>query len=224
MAKSNLILAMVCSLVVLAFTRSAHAEDSWTETVAFARSDASSIKVFEPDGYTASISVDGQAQSDAVPTVLRVPNSDAFYVVTLTAPNGAKWSKKIETKKSFVTELRVKHTAGAAGSPGAKAKKYFGKFSMSSKMACDVADGGKIKIEFVGADGNSAASFIMAMNKPFTGEVADGDYSVRTFRVENDGTFTYRNTRTAAIHNDGWQALLFCHPKGGGADIQVTAK
>ena len=223
MAKSNL-LVVVCSLFVsLAFARSAHAEDSWTETVAFTRSDASAIKVFEPDGYTASINVEGNAQSDAVPTVLRVPNSDAFYVVTITAPSGAKWSKKIETKKSFVTELRVKHTA-AAGTPGAKAKKFFGKFAMSSNMPCDTADGGKIKIEFLGADGNAAASFIMTMNKPFTGEVADGDYSVRTFRIETNGTLVYRNTRTAAVHTDGWNALLFCNPKGGGADIQVTAK
>ena len=224
MAKSNL-LVVVCSLFVsLAFARSAHAEDSWTETVAFARSDASAIKVFEPDGYTASISVDGNAQTDAVPTVLRVPNSDAFYVVTITAPSGAKWSKKIETKKSFVTELRVKHTATAAGGGGGAKKKYFGKFAMSAKMPCDTADGGKIKIEFVTPEGAAAASFIMTMNKPFTGEVPDGDYSVRTFRVETDGTFTYRNTRNGAIHGDGWNALLFCNPKGGGADITVFAK
>lgn len=223
MAKSNL-LVVVCSLFVsLAFARSAHAEDSWTETVAFARSDASAIKVFEPDGYTASISVEGNAQTDAVPTVLRVPNSDAFYVVTITAPSGAKWSKKIETKKSFVTELRVKHTAAAAAGGGAR-KKFFGKFSMSPKMTCDSSDGSKLKIDFVAEDGSTAGSFVMAGGKGFTGEVAEGDFQVRVFRVDPDGTTTYRNTRTAAIHADGWKAMLFCNPKAVGADITVSAK
>jgi hypothetical protein len=224
-AKSNL-LVVVCSLFVsLAFARSAYAEDSWTETVSFRRGDAAAIKVFEPDGYTASVTVDGAAQSDQVPTVLRVPNADSFVLVTITATNGSKWSKKIETKKGSVTELRVKHTAAAAAAPGAKpGRKYFGKFAMSTKMPCDTADGGKIKIEFVTPEGVAAASFIMSMNKPFTGEVPDGDYQVRTFRVETDGTFTYRNTRNGAVHNDGWSALLFCNPKGGGADIQVSAK
>lgn len=212
---------LVVILVIVGSAGVASAEDSWTETVAFTRGDASAIKVFEPDGYTAAVTVGGETQSDAVPTVLRVPNSDAFVVVTITAPNGAKWSKKIETKKNHVTELRVKHIAAVAKAPGG-AKKFFGKFVSSTKLPCRV-DSSKTKIEFVGGDGTSVASFLMTENKSFTGEVPEGDYSVRTFRVDPDGTSTYRNTRNASIKADGWVATIFCDPKTG-VDISVSAK
>jgi len=220
-----MLLVLVCSLFVgLGFARTAHAEDSWTETVAFRRADQAAIKVFEPDGYTATVTVDGQAQTDQVPTVLRVPNADSFVLVTLTAPSGAKWSKKIETKRGSVTELRVKHVAAAGGGAApTKARKWFGKFAMSTKLPC-TKDGAAFKVEFLDGAGNSAASFTMNDQKPFTGEVPDGEYQVRTFRVEADGTATYRNTRNAVVHADGWVATLFCAAKGGGIDIQVTAK
>jgi hypothetical protein len=118
-------IAIACCV---AFTSVAAAEDTWTPTVSFSRGDSSSIKVFEPDGYKASITVGGEMQSDTVPAVLRVPNADDFVVVTITAPSGAKWSKKIETKKYQVTELRVKHQAAAQPGPGGAAKKLFGHF------------------------------------------------------------------------------------------------
>ena len=204
---------------VVAFASVAYAEE-WSETHSFARGDASAIKVFEPDGYTASVTVDGNVQSDQVPTVLRVPNSDNFVVVTITAPGGAKWSKKIETKKYQVTELRVKHTPAAQAQPSGSKRKFFGKFTNSKAKPCAVEDNIKTKVEFVTSDGTSAASFMLPGSMSLTGEVPEGDYSVRTFRVDPDGTTTYRNTRSASIKADGWVATMFCTTNGG-VDISV---
>jgi hypothetical protein len=156
--------ALVVTAVVVASP--AEAQDSWTETVSFTRSEASGIKVSEPDGYAVSIKGEGVAQKDNVPTVLRVPNTEAFYVLTFTAPNGATWSTKVETKRSHITELRVKHTTAAASSPAAS-RKFYGKFSMSKKSPCK-EDGSGQKIDFVSPDGSVAASFTMTGAKSFT--------------------------------------------------------
>jgi hypothetical protein len=213
--------SLFIAVCVVGFAAPAFAEDSWTETVAFSRGDASAIKVFEPEGYTASVTVGGETQKDQAPTVLRVPDGDAFYTVTLVAPNGSKWSKKIETKKGRVTELRVKHTAGAAPSSGGAAKKkYFGKMVQSTKLPCAV-DNSSSRLDFVDAGGTTAASFVIPTGKNITGEVPEGEYTVRTFRVDPDGTATYRNTRNATIKGDGWVATLFCTEKSGGVDVQV---
>jgi hypothetical protein len=211
---------IVCCVVGL--SASAFAEDTWTETVAFSRGDTSAIKVFEPEGYTASVTIGGETQKDQVPTVLRVPDGDAFYVVTMVAPSGSKWSKKIETKKGRITELRVKHTAAAAAQPGGSARKFFGKFALSTKLPC-AADNSSTRVDFVTADGATAATFTIPSGKGITGEVPEGEFSVRTFRVDADGTATYRNTRTASIKADGWVGTLFC-PKTGGVDIQFASK
>jgi hypothetical protein len=211
---------VVTAVAVIAPT--AEAQDSWTETVSFARSAASGIKVLEPDGYTVSIKAEGLAQKDSVPTVLRVPNTEAFYVLTFTAPSGATWSTKVETKTGQITELRVKHTSAASPSPAAS-RKFFGKFAMSKKSPCK-EDGSGQKIDFVAADGSVAASFTMTGAKSFTADVLEGDYTVRTFRTDRDGTVTYRNTRKGSIRADGWSAVFFCSNEGGGVDVQISGR
>lgn len=216
---SRMLVVAVCTVVA---TTAAFAEDSWIETVAFSRGDASAIKVFEPEGYTASITVGGETQRDQVPTVLRVPDGDAFVVVTLAAPNGAKWSKKIETKKGRITELRVKHTAAAAAAPAGAKRKFFGKFIMSTKSPC-ATDDSSSRVDFVAADGTTAATFTIPSGKGLTGEVPEGEFTVRTFRVDPDGTATYRNTRNASIKADGWIGTLFC-TKSSGFDISFSSK
>lgn len=221
--KSPISFIAAIPVLLALFAQTAHAEDSWSKTVAFSRSEASAIKVFEPENYRASVTIGDNTSGDTVPTVLQVPNSDAFYTVTITAPNGATWQTKVETKKNAVTELRIKHIA--SNTTNAPARKYFGKLrpSKQKETLCTFDDvpNAAARIDFVDSAGTTVVS------KRFNGtaisvEVPAGEYEIRTFRLNPGEEPVYRNTRKGTVTADGWQAAVFCPPSG--VDIQFYSK
>ena len=57
--------------VVCLASQVATADDRWSAQADFRRSDASSIKVHEPDGYKVTIKIGDEVISDTVPSVFK---------------------------------------------------------------------------------------------------------------------------------------------------------
>lgn len=215
---SSVVVGLV-ALVVLA--RPAAAEDTWSKTVAFSRSDASAIKVVEPEGYRVTVTAPDGVLSDTAPAVFKLPPGDAFYLVTLTAPGGAQWSNKIEVKKYQTTELRVKHVAaGPAPAPGpapAAARTYIG--SVRNKVA---TCGKKLaaRVEFINAAGAVVKNLEIKVGAMDQASLPGGTYDVRAYVWDagaND--WTYQTTQKAQIDADNWSATLACGK--GALEIQL---
>ncbi len=203
-------LTLAVPLLVALCAQSAQAEDTWSKTIAFSKSDASAIKVFEPEGYKASITIDGKIQSDAIQVLLKTPNTDGFYTVTITAPNGVSWKTKVETKKFAVTELRVKHIIAAATAVAPAKAKFFGKIALQAggKNNCRV-NGTVERIDFVNEEGVTAASASI-LDKAISIEVPGGTYAVRRFHIDERGNVDYRTTTSVTINGDGWSGIVQC--------------
>jgi hypothetical protein len=219
--KSVAILFATASAFIAINAQSAYAEDTWTKTVTFTRSDASAIKVTEPEGYRASITVGDATSGDILPTAfLNIPNAEAFYTVTFTAPGGATWKTKVETKKFFVTELRAKHVAAAPTAAPTSKQKFFGKLrpSKQKESVCGYQKD-YTKVEFVDSSGSVAAS-VNFKGKVLSFDIPAGEYQIRTFRVDPGAEPLYRNTRKGTVTADGWQAAVFCDPAGTGAAVE----
>ncbi len=201
------ILLAAISLVAMVASP-ARAEDKWSDTKAFVRSDATSLKILEPEGYRVSVVVDKKVVSDTLPAIVRLPD-EGFYQVTITAPSGAAWSQKVEARRYQITELRVKHTVSEAPATPAAApqRKYIG------TMVNRVSTCGKklaAKVELVDGAGVTAA-FQIKTNSLEQGSVVGGTYDVRAYVWDagaND--WTYQTTTSALFNRDNWKITLLC--------------
>ena len=201
---------VVCSLAAVSgLSAIAHADDSWTETVSFSRSDASSLRITEPDGYAVSVSVDGQPVNDTVPANIRPPAGDSYYAVTLTAPSGAKWTKKIEVRSYQITDLKVKHTAATAAAPARPAvgHTYVGSMFNLTKQCRSPAT---VKLEFIAADGTTGAT--VQADAAFIGQgtLPAGTWDARAWLWDGTSQWVYQKTASVTVSSDNWKAVVGC--------------
>jgi len=201
---------VVMAAVIVVVIPFAHAEDKWSETVTFSRSDQSTMKIVEPEGYKVSVTIDGNNVTDTVPAAIKMPQTDGFYMVTLTAPNGAQWAKKIEVKRYQVTELRVSHAAGdkPAAAPAAQARKFIG--NVRNKVA---TCGKKLaaRVDFIDASGAGVASIQVKSAAFEQTTLQPGSYDIRAYVWDQGANdWTYQTTGKAQISADGWSTTLEC--------------
>lgn len=207
-------LACLTALSVCALARSAAADDHWSESTAFTRSDQTAIRVVEPEGYKVTITMDGSSQTDAAPVVFRVPATDAYYALTFVAPNGATWTHKFEAHRYQTTEVHVKHLVDApvAAKPVATApvRLYIG--SVKSKIkTCNVK--AQVRVEFVTPAGVSAVALELASGALGQTSLPGGTYDVRVF-VMDKNAWTYQSTSKIQINGDGWLGTAMCDKAG----------
>lgn len=210
-ARSPLCVAAIAVLTLL-LTRAAAAEDRWSETVTFQRSDASAIRIAEPEGYQVTVTIAGNVSTDTSPALFKAPAADAFYQVTLVAPSGAKWTKKIEVRKFQITDLRVKHVVeerpAAAPPAAAPARSYVG------NVLNKIATCGKkfaARVDFIDAGGQTTAAIQVGAGALNQATVPGGTYDVRAYIWEARlKDWTYQVTTRAQIDRDNWSATLIC--------------
>lgn len=210
------------TLLILSFARVAAAEDSWRESVSFSRADRASLKIVEPEGYKVAVG----SFNDTAPTVVAVDNADGYYAVTLTAPTGATWTKKIEVKRGQTTELRVQHVKANASTPATPSRSHVGRvrntFPKCPAKKAGVLATTSVRADFVNTAGAVAASIQVDAAAPQKdAEVPAGDYAFRTYIWNpKDKTWTFLKTLQVQIGKDGWIADIGCNNDGSSASFK----
>jgi hypothetical protein len=185
---------------------SARADDDWSHTTELKWSKTSGIRVIEPEGYTVSV---GDA-SDTVPTVFNLPNEDKYYVVKVSAPDGASWSKKIEVQNGKQTVLRVtyKKKADAPKQAAKKTRSHIGKVA-NNNHKCDKNQRYAMKFEFL-IDGEKIKELALkpGIYEP-SFELPQGKYDVRYHRLESK-RWVFLETGHEEVSKDGFSISYGC--------------
>jgi len=72
---------------------------TWSDKMNYRYSKGTSLKVTEPEGFKVTIvGGDGAEKADTVPALFGLPDQDAYVKVTLVAPDGTQWTKKVEVR------------------------------------------------------------------------------------------------------------------------------
>ncbi|HTM22302.1 MAG TPA: hypothetical protein VL172_17400 [Kofleriaceae bacterium] len=201
----NRSIALSCWFLLLG-ARAASA--GWTHEVSFSRSEATSIKVVEPDGFKVSIVIGGEVKSDSVPAVFTLPDQDGYYEVAVTAPDGATWSRKIEVRVRQQTSLAVRYVADAATPAPPAGHNYIGRLRNTTHRCQAPVE---VRWDFL-LDGKPVVSRVVPPGKQANNvEVVAGSYDVRVFgRGAADQPFKYLQTDRVEVKADGWQVEFGC--------------
>lgn len=198
-------------LALVTLVAPAAAEDKWVERVTTSRSDETSIKVIEPDGYKATVTVGSEVFTDTVPAKFRLPSTDNFYLVTVTAPSGKKWEKKLEAKRFQTTEVRISHTVETqetkpTTAPKTQVRSFIG--TATNKIAT-CGKSMMSKFEFIDGAGELRATLEVKPGKFGQVSLPQGSYDVRAYTT-GGSVWTYQTTARAEVGADNWNAVLMC--------------
>ena len=192
--------------IALAASGVANAGGQWSDHVSFRRSEHTSLKVTEPDGFNVTVTTSDGDQVGAVPQVFTVADEDGFLKVTLTAPDGTAWSKKIEVRSGQQTELTVDYKAEQRA--GAS-RTFVGKFAHAG-AACGKDYAVTIKAEFLRHSDGVAAGDLQVKSSHVTDvELTSGDYDVRVSK-QSQGNWILVATGQVSVGHDGWEAAFGC--------------
>jgi hypothetical protein len=185
---------------------------TWSDKVTHRPSTAASIKVVEPEGFKITVTTSDGDKAGTVPEVFAVPNLDAYYKVTLTAPDGTVWSKKVEVKAKYQTELTVSFKADEAKPAGPSARSYIGRLQNVSK-GCGSKFESTIKAEFLRADGSVAHTAQANSNQTVEVQLASSSYEVRVYQwIGTEWRFGLTSSQPIPA-KDGWGLGWGC-PRG----------
>jgi hypothetical protein len=173
--------------------------DEWSHTTSFESANAASIRVVEPEGYQVTIN----GRTDNAPAVFSVPNADNYILMTVAAPSGAQYERKVEVKAYRQTVVRIRHVAAAAPKKEAPAKRasFIGVVANTTHL-CGAKDRRDIRVEFVlGADVIKAVD--VPMRSRVDAELPGGEYRIRRFLRTSNG-WEFAATETLTITKDAW--------------------
>ena len=211
--------ALVVAVIVLG-TGLAHANGQWTERVDFRRSEQTSLKVVEPEGFKVTVTTDAGDKSGTAPEVFALANADAFVKVTITATDGASWTKKIEVRAGQQTQLAVAYTADTPKADKA-GRTFVGSFAHLGG-GCGSKWASTIKVELLRhADGAAAGTFQLAHKQVQQVQVGEGSYDVRVYK-QSGADWSWVVTGALDVKKDGWEAGFGCK-KGSSTPVIDTA-
>jgi hypothetical protein len=202
-------LFILFALAVLTFAGVALAD--WSYTTSFKFAGKTSLKVTEPSGFKVKVTVGSDVKEDTIPTVVALPDGDAFLPVTVVAKDGSTWSQKIEVKDKQQTELKVQYTPAAKAAPGpaGPARKFIGSASNTTSRCTNPNDRGDLRYDFL-LDGNKVREIEVAMNRRISNlEIAQGSYSVRIFKKRGND-YIFVTTSQYDVNKDGWEFTYGC--------------
>jgi hypothetical protein len=176
--------------------------DEWSHTISFESANAASVRVVEPEGYQVTIN----GQTDNAPAVFRVPNADNYVAMTVVAPSGAQYERKLEVKAHRQTVVRIRHVAAAAPKPEkpekpAKRESYIGVVANTTHL-CKAGERRDIRVEFIlGAD--TIKTVEVGVRSRVDAELPGGEYRIRRFLRTSEG-WEFAATETLNISKDSW--------------------
>lgn len=198
---------------------SAMAGGTWHDKVNYRYSSSTSLKITDPDGFKATVVTADESKSGTVPELFGLPDRDAFVTVTITAPDGTQWTKKVEVRAKQQTELSITFVpdAPAKDAEPKRQRTYFGK--LLNQAATCKRGWGTIKADFIDADGNIARSAQIDVTKVADIELAAGTFDVRIW-VWVDNAWSRALTSTGhQITKDGWAFGFGCRKGSKSADL-----
>jgi hypothetical protein len=196
-------LALIASVAVL--TQASVAEAKWSHTTTFRYSRSTSIRVVEPQGFTAQVN----ERKDTVPAVFNLPGQNAYVWVTITASDGQVWRQKIEVRSRNETVLTVRYEPEEKPSPSkGPGRKYIGNVANTTHR-CKRSDRGAYRFDFM-LGGQKVYSVALRPNKYVPNvELTEGSYDVRVFKRQR-GNYIYKTTIQQNIKRDGWRVSYGC--------------
>ncbi|MEO8701770.1 MAG: hypothetical protein ABI867_17115 [Kofleriaceae bacterium] len=200
---------VVATLVVSGL---AVAGGTWSDKTSYRRTNGTSLKVTEPDGFKVTVTMpDGVDKTGTIPDLFALPDADAYVKVAISPPDGsAPWSKKIEVRSGQQAELVVTFKGDSPkGEPAKTGRNYVGR--MANKAGgCGTAWKRQIKVEFLA---NPAGTVVKSVEIPHMKnvdvEVPGGNYDVRVY-VWNDKEYKFVLTSTNEVKKDGWNLGFGC--------------
>lgn len=172
---------------------------------------ATSLKITEPEGFKITVATEAGDKVGTAPEVFALPEKDAFVTVTLLAPDGTKWSKKVEIVAKKQTELAIsfKADAPAPAAEPAKGRSYIGKM-LNSGGGCGKAYKGTIRADFLEpTTGTVKASSQIAAGANRDVEVPSGALEIRVF-LSKGNEWQFVTTGNYEFKKDGWQLGFGC--------------
>jgi hypothetical protein len=192
------------------------AQAAWTFEVAHAPNDGTSLKLTEPEGMKASAVIAGESKTDTLPTVFTLADQDAFFTVTLTAADGATWSRKIEVKAYHQTTRRVRYAPpttppAPAGTPAPPAaRRHIGRV-VNATHHCDARLRWELRWDFLLGGEVVASKAVMPGKQDNNVEIPAGEYDVRLFvRPAPGRDFQFAETTKLSVSEDGWRVEKGC--------------
>ena len=201
-------MAVVVASVALA--TSAYAGGSWSDKTDYRRSNGTSLKVTDPDGFKVTVAMpDGNDKADTVPAIFALPDQDTYVKVTVFAPDGTQWSKKIEIRANQQASVAVTFKADAAQPARTGARRFTGKlYNLAS--GCGRNYKRQIKMEVLrSGDGTVEQTQQLDDNTHINVELSGGKYDVRVF-AWTGSQWDHVLTGTANVTKDGWQIGFGC--------------
>ena len=174
--------------------------DEWSHTTSFESANTSSIRVVEPEGYQFTIN----GHTDNAPAVFRVANADNYVTMTVVAPSGAQYERKIEIKAYRQTVVRVRHVAAAPTPKEKPAKRasFIGVVANTTHLCKAAGDRRDIRVEFIlGADTMKVVE--VGVRSRVDAELPGGEYRIRRFLRSSNG-WEFAATETLNISKDSW--------------------
>jgi hypothetical protein len=191
----------VLSLVCISVPAIAAAEDRWSHTEEFQPASSASIRVVEPEGYQVTIN----GRTDNAPAVFAVPNADTYYVMTIRAPSGATWERKLEVRQWKQNVVRVRHGVDNA----APAASYVGVVANTTHLCKKASDRRDLRVEFVlGAD--IVKTIDVALRSRVDVALPAGEYRVRRY-LRNQDAWEFAGTQNQTINADAWLIHYRCN-------------
>jgi len=190
----RLVFVLVLLVPAIAFA------DEWSHTTSFESANAASIRVVEPEGYQVTIN----GSTDNAPAVFRVPNADNYVLMSVVAPSGAQYERKVEVKAYRQTVIRVRHVASAPApkqDKPARRASYIGVVANTTHL-CRGNDRRDIRVEFVlGADTVKVVE--VGVRSRVDAELPGGEYRIRRFHRTSTG-WEFAATESLNISKDAW--------------------
>ncbi len=170
--------------------------EPWSHTVEFQRTDRTTLRVVEPEGY--QITVNGK--TEAAPVVFSLPNADSYVTMGVRSPAGATWERKIEVKAWTQSIVRIQHTADA---PRPAAKPAFMGIVVNTTHLCRAAaDRRDMRVEFL-RDADLVRAIEVGVRTRVDAELPAGEYRVRRY-FRGAGGWEFAAVDSTSVGKDGW--------------------
>ncbi|MEZ4444573.1 MAG: hypothetical protein R3B72_36200 [Polyangiaceae bacterium] len=199
------LLRLTVAITTLLMTGLALAGGTWSHTVSHRYSGSTSLKITEPKGFAVEVTVGEEIHKDTIPTIVPLPDADAFVPVLVRAGDGSTWAEKVEVRAKQQTSLVVSHTPATPTTKAKPQRKYAGNVAAMAGSSCGRRwKGREIRFELVEAEsGDSGGEVVFSKDDSKSMEVAGGSYDVRVY-VKYKGGFSYYDTKRVSLERDGF--------------------
>jgi hypothetical protein len=171
--------------------------------------DTASLKVLDPEGFAITVDTPKLTDSGTAPEVFPLRNHDQFVTVTIKAPDGTTWRRKVEVQANHQTVISISFTKSTPATQNVR--RYLGSVHNTIDACTDAFDA-PVQFEFLDQKlGKAQATARVGHGKSKQVELPAGTYDVRIQVYEDSAWHVIGTTRDVQIDRDGWRRAFGCH-------------